>query len=681
MAAAGAGKNVPAVASEKWISVNPMNRIAIPLLTLGLSLTLALCWAGEPNSDQAKSIAEIGNCGGNVTVDEENPGKPARVRRSSNLPTKWDSAHRDAFTDAFQVWRLGKNYFEGGEGDSPHDENHAVVFRGIDEKTRRFLAWPNLQPVVQFGCAGGEVTPYEEALVETLKAGEPALKLQALAILMKLRAPSSVPLQWKALGELRQNNDRPQWQPLLAEWQACFDPQRLERELRQAPRGHGDYESASPTFLWSIRAAGVIQDVRARDRLVTLSTGGDTSLPADLILDTSLAAERSLEDFTGPEANKALVRCVLGWKYDAYVRAGHALLKRDKALLTKVLLEAKAPKNCRFYQGLLLARCDNAAAVPILCEEIPTYQIIDGKMFAQIARLGGAEHREMIQSLPARVRPDQRDVAEHIVQRFMTKLKHRSEQSPSEQAKAIMRMEDLGAEIVMDEKSPGSPVTRLDFSQYSPVTDTDLQFIRGFSQLRELDLQQTQLTDAALPYLKGLVHLEALDLSVTRVTDAGLKHLEGLTCLHSLKLSCCSQVTNAGLEHLEGLTDIRSLDLSFTQATDAGLARLKGLARLQSLTLLGTKVTDAGLEHLKGLTNLQSLGLEQTLVTGVGLVYLRGLTRLHTLALDGAPVSKVGLENLKGLTHLRNLTLYRTEVRDEDLRMLKKALSRCEIRR
>jgi hypothetical protein len=64
--------------------------------------------------------------------------------------------------------------------------------------------------------------------------------------------------------------------------------------------------------------------------------------------------------------------------------------------------------------------------VPILCEEIPAYQIIDREMFAHIARLGGAEHRQLIQSLPVRVRPDQRDLAERTVQRYMTKLKHRS---------------------------------------------------------------------------------------------------------------------------------------------------------------------------------------------------------------------------------------------------------------
>ena len=53
-----------------------MNRITFPMLTLGLSLAPVLCWAAEPNADQAKAIAEIEKLGGKVTVDEKSPGKP-----------------------------------------------------------------------------------------------------------------------------------------------------------------------------------------------------------------------------------------------------------------------------------------------------------------------------------------------------------------------------------------------------------------------------------------------------------------------------------------------------------------------------------------------------------------------------------------------------------------------------
>src|SRR5271157_3041520 len=52
-----------------------MSRIMLPLL-LGLSLAPVLCWAAEPNPDQAKAIAEIEKLGGKVAVDDKNPDKP-----------------------------------------------------------------------------------------------------------------------------------------------------------------------------------------------------------------------------------------------------------------------------------------------------------------------------------------------------------------------------------------------------------------------------------------------------------------------------------------------------------------------------------------------------------------------------------------------------------------------------
>lgn len=53
-----------------------MNHIALPLLMLGLSLSPVLCWAVEPNDDEARAITEIEKLGGKVTVNEKSPGKP-----------------------------------------------------------------------------------------------------------------------------------------------------------------------------------------------------------------------------------------------------------------------------------------------------------------------------------------------------------------------------------------------------------------------------------------------------------------------------------------------------------------------------------------------------------------------------------------------------------------------------
>ena len=53
-----------------------MNRTTRSMLTLGLLLASVSCYAAEPNTGQAREIAEIKNLGGRVFFDEESPGKP-----------------------------------------------------------------------------------------------------------------------------------------------------------------------------------------------------------------------------------------------------------------------------------------------------------------------------------------------------------------------------------------------------------------------------------------------------------------------------------------------------------------------------------------------------------------------------------------------------------------------------
>lgn len=138
---------------------------------------------------------------------------------------------------------------------------------------------------------------------------------------------------------------------------------------------------------------------------------------------------------------------------------------------------------------------------------------------------------------------------------------------------AIAAIKKLGGSVTVDEETPGKPVVKV--------------YLRG-----------TKVTDTDLVYLKGLTNLRQLSLYDTNVTDAGLVHLKGLTKLRTLSLSD-TKVTDAGLVHLKGLTKIENLDLSGTQVTDSGLMRLKGLTKLQSLGLADTKVIGLGINRLK----------------------------------------------------------------------------------
>ena len=119
-----------------------------------------------------------------------------------------------------------------------------------------------------------------------------------------------------------------------------------------------------------------------------------------------------------------------------------------------------------------------------------------------------------------------------------------------------------------------------------------------------------RITDTDLRYLPGLTNVKALELDGSKVTDAGLAHLGGLTSLRTLNLDG-THVTDVGLVHLKGLRNLRNLDLGGTQVTDVGLAHLKDLTNLRRLFLGGTQVTKRGLLSLKGSAGL-SVSLDRT---------------------------------------------------------------------
>lgn len=145
------------------------------------------------------------------------------------------------------------------------------------------------------------------------------------------------------------------------------------------------------------------------------------------------------------------------------------------------------------------------------------------------------------------------------------------------------------------------------------LNDDDARHLQELTNLKTLDLTDTQITDKGLEHLKGMTKLEALFLDNTQITDKGLAHLKDMTELDFLYLQG-TQITDNGLPHLNGMTNLQALDLSGTRVTDAGLAHLKGLTKLEELYLWDTEVTEAGLEHLNGL-NLSRLGLSYSRVS------------------------------------------------------------------
>jgi hypothetical protein len=67
------------------------------------------------------------------------------------------------------------------------------------------------------------------------------------------------------------------------------------------------------------------------------------------------------------------------------------------------------------------------------------------------------------------------------------------------------------------------------------VTDQTLEYIKDCKEIRELDLNRTQVDDDGLAVIAGLPKLEALHMRGTKVTDAGFKkHLESLASLKQI---------------------------------------------------------------------------------------------------------------------------------------------------
>ncbi len=119
-----------------------------------------------------------------------------------------------------------------------------------------------------------------------------------------------------------------------------------------------------------------------------------------------------------------------------------------------------------------------------------------------------------------------------------------------------------------------------------------------FATLASVNSTGQAVTDAQLAYLNGATQIKELCLGDTKVTDAGLVRLQGLTQLQRLWLDN-TQVTDEGLVHLRGLGRLKVLYLTNTQVTDGGVDHLKGLNQLLYLELTGTKVTEQGVKRLQ----------------------------------------------------------------------------------
>lgn len=137
-----------------------------------------------------------------------------------------------------------------------------------------------------------------------------------------------------------------------------------------------------------------------------------------------------------------------------------------------------------------------------------------------------------------------------------------------------------------------------DFGSDWDWTDADMVHLQTLSDLRQLNLQGTQVTDAGLVHIKHLTELERLNLNLTKISDSGLARLRRLNRLEDLELAATS-VTDDSLMQIGRLTRLWRLNLAHTKVTDNGLKQIGQLTNLRSLDLSRTGVTEEGASELR----------------------------------------------------------------------------------
>lgn len=130
----------------------------------------------------------------------------------------------------------------------------------------------------------------------------------------------------------------------------------------------------------------------------------------------------------------------------------------------------------------------------------------------------------------------------------------------------------------------------LEITSTRKLEDTGLRHIQGLTGLTGLALWETDIGDAAFTYLSRMSNLRWLDIGDTQITDEGLAFIRGMPCLEELTL-LNTRIGNAGLQHLEGLSKLKRLDLMRTKVGDAGCELLRKLPGLESLRIVETAIS------------------------------------------------------------------------------------------
>lgn len=183
--------------------------------------------------------------------------------------------------------------------------------------------------------------------------------------------------------------------------------------------------------------------------------------------------------------------------------------------------------------------------------------------------------------------------------------------------------------------------------------DYDLDLIRGHTEIRDLELEETDISAAGLKRnLVGLVDLTDLDLSKSNIDNQGLREITALKGLVKLSLRGCENISDEGLEALHSLKKLETINLEHTKITRAGLETLSKIKSLTFLDLRGTSLDTKDFEPLQNLPELESVFIGGTDTKISDLRPLTKLKKLSGLTLESIDADYGVLSELPELAYL-----------------------------
>jgi len=184
------------------------------------------------------------------------------------------------------------------------------------------------------------------------------------------------------------------------------------------------------------------------------------------------------------------------------------------------------------------------------------------------------------------------------------------------QKQSVVATHEYGGSVRYDYQYPKGSYGRndIDYTATSPVPRwlLDLVGVDFFHDVVEVDVrrpygysrQNLNADDGLLSRLRGFPELRRLELIHCGITDEGLRRLPVIASLETLDLSY-SSVTDDGMPYIGRLKSLKSLNLGHTRVNGRGFHRLARLEHLEVLNLTLTPIRDEALSSTKGIEGLR----------------------------------------------------------------------------